>query len=78
MQSRVIYELASLTGTLRSDFKAKTDDHWQIFEKSDKKVASLVGRATLETPNASVSIQRNSSGILDQIPITTHLLQNRK
>ena len=47
MQSWVIYEQASLTRTLRSDFKAKTDDHRQIFEKSDKKVASVVvGRAT--------------------------------
>ena len=46
MQSGVIYEQASLTRTLRSDFKAKTDDHRQIFEKSDKKVASVVGRAT--------------------------------
>ena len=78
MQSRVIYELASLTGTLRSDFKAKTDDHRQIFEKSDKKVASLAGKATRETPNASVSIQRNSSGILDQIPITTLLPTKQK
>ena len=43
MQSWVIYEQAPLTRTLRSDFKAKTDDHRQIFEKSDKKVASVVG-----------------------------------
>ena len=57
MQSWVIYEQASLTRTLRSDFKAKTDDHRCKYLKNLIKKGSIGGgQGYLEIPNASVSV----------------------